>query len=735
MSQPAADGAIGGSFLFFPLRDPAAIALALVLALASVVICVYFDPHFFVIDDAQNEYVPKFYDIGRQLRSGIFPIWTDGNWLGGNYLAEYQYGLFNPLCLALSVVISFCESLQAAGLVLASVYVPLAAVGSYGLARQLGVAPALSVLVAFFSASNPVLLYFYAASWQPGLTGYAWFTLAAAALLALSRHATSPRFILAVAAAYMLLTVGWPQAVFAYGIFAALLLSFRLSDGGARRAWPIVLAGAAALLLAAPAYLELIVASHLSDRPTGIGNALGVLSWNIRPALLFFYPAFYDFMPWFSGANQQPPVPLGYAAVVALPLLCFVRADFRRLWANRHWGLAAAAGLTYLMLTQGPSQLGPMRWPFRLIPYFHLFLLVAIFLMAQHGQLVFTSTRWRVFVRLVGLALVLSLLVVARPVHPWVIWQVFSIACLAFAAYALSLCGVARRRTLGYTLLLASGVMAHVLIHARQPSLAPGFLPATTLPDVWHRLQVPEDLYEGYVLALAGQLSASKQTIADIHSSHGLLFGLKTINGYSATGHKEFSELFANQSPHGVFGGEKTLQNVLEIDPLTGKTIATLAGIRHILIPRQMFNVRTADRIEAARLDPVPLPQNKMALVNRAWRAHEGTLTHVSDGQAAVRLLDGSTPRAERFEVEAKGEPLELIFARLYWPGYRVALNGEPLAVGAYRGVFVRVQVPARARGVLTLEFVPASWPGAFAVAAAGLLCLLLGVLRLRNTQ
>lgn len=732
-SKSSAGETIDEHRLVVDLNDYAGLGLSLLLGLAVGAICLYFNADFFVTDDLQNEYLPKFYDIGHALRSGTFPVWTDGNWLGGNYIAEYQYGLFNPLCLLVSLLVSFCSTLHAAGAVVAFTYIGLAAAGCYALARQFGIAPAWAVLVSLFGASNPVLLYFYTGSWQPGMTGYAWVTVAAAALLALQKRPTPMRFLFAVAAAAMVVTAGWPQAVVAFAVFAALLLSSSLARGGVRQAWPIALAGVAALLIAAPAYLELAAVKEVTTRVNSIDNARGILTWTLRPALLFFFPGFYDFIPWLSGALRQPPVPLGYASVLALPLLCFVRVELRRLAEDHLWTLAALAALFYLVLTQGPSQLGPMRWPFRFIPYFHLFLLITLFLLPKLGGLVFTRARWRLFARILGLAVVLSLLVVERAADSWLLWQAASVATVVIAAAGLRLWTLPRRALAGFIVILASGLLAHTVIHARAPSLAPAFLPGRTVPDAWTELSVADELYRGRLMTLGGGLNDKKESIADLHSAHGLLFRLKTINGYSATGHRDFSEVFYSDSPHGLFDPLFTLKSVMEVDSGTGKTVATLAGIHHILIPTNALNGKGARAFATANFETENYGGKKLLLTNRAWRADVGTLTHVSDAAAQVQFLDSPSSSVERLRVESKANALELIFGRLYWPGYRASLDDEPLNVSAHRGIFVTVHVPPHRHGVLVVRYVPSSWPTAFAISGAGFLCVLLGLFMLRR--
>src|SRR5262245_20939889 len=84
-------------------------------------------PWLFFMDDFQAQHLPALITIGRLLRRGEFPLLTPTTWIGGNLVGEYQYAIFNPFVLVLSVVSSGFHSLD--GMALSIVLPSLAFVG------------------------------------------------------------------------------------------------------------------------------------------------------------------------------------------------------------------------------------------------------------------------------------------------------------------------------------------------------------------------------------------------------------------------------------------------------------------------------------------------------------------------------------------------------------------------------------------------------------------------------
>lgn len=64
-------------------------------------------------DDMQVQYMPTFYAIGSTfLHAHLVPFITTHTWFGGNLIGEFQYGILNPIELALYSILPFIKSIQ-----------------------------------------------------------------------------------------------------------------------------------------------------------------------------------------------------------------------------------------------------------------------------------------------------------------------------------------------------------------------------------------------------------------------------------------------------------------------------------------------------------------------------------------------------------------------------------------------------------------------------------------------
>jgi uncharacterized membrane protein YfhO len=81
----------------------------------------------------------------------------------------------------------------------------------------------------------------------------------------------------------------------------------------------------------------------------------------------------------------------------------------------------------------------------------------------------------------------------------------------------------------------------------------------------------------------------------------------------------------------------------------------------------------------------------------------------------------------ESFRVEQRhGSRNKIVFARLWWPGYKAVFAGEEIPVRATHGIFVTVDLPGwPEKGELTLTYLPMRLTASLLSAAYGMaLCL-----------
>jgi hypothetical protein len=109
-----------------------------------------------------------------------------------------------------------------------------------------------------------------------------------------------------------------------------------------------------------------------------------------------------------------------------------------------------------------------------------------------------------------------------------------------------------------------------------------------------------------------------------------------------------------------------------------------------------------------------------------------GTLSWHSPS-LAVSGPSGLAANGETLNLKNGPKPGLLVFARLYYPGFRAALDGAPLTVRPVQDTLVGVEVPPSVAGKMELSFTPPFlWP-CVAIAALALAVWLFVALRERQ--
>ncbi|MGH3548136.1 MAG: hypothetical protein ACRDQU_08480 [Pseudonocardiaceae bacterium] len=135
IATPAALGVIARR-----LRQPPEWLVALAVGAMTLVICVipqWRGTFFYYVGDQYEWCMPLWHRFGEQLRGGRWPLTMDPDgWMGGNYAAEAQTGIWNPVNIVNFVVVSLFNNLSHAAFVVAVEFLGLLAGGVYLLARE-----------------------------------------------------------------------------------------------------------------------------------------------------------------------------------------------------------------------------------------------------------------------------------------------------------------------------------------------------------------------------------------------------------------------------------------------------------------------------------------------------------------------------------------------------------------------------------------------------------------------
>ncbi len=162
---------------------PVEALLVATIAAAAAALPLLVNGCFYYADDNQTYFTPMFGEIARLLEAGEYPLATDRVWYGGAILAEYQYGVLNPICLLLILIAHRFADLAHAAAFYAIAHYAIYASGAYVLGIGLGFGRRAAATGALLAASSTWLLYWGAGDWIPALVSLSYVPWCLAALL------------------------------------------------------------------------------------------------------------------------------------------------------------------------------------------------------------------------------------------------------------------------------------------------------------------------------------------------------------------------------------------------------------------------------------------------------------------------------------------------------------------------------------------------------------------------
>jgi hypothetical protein len=670
------------------------------------------NPSAYYLDDMQVQYMPTFYSIGNTLReSGTIPFLTTHSWYGGNLIGEFQYALFNPIALALFAVLPSFHTLSGGAAFLAVVFQAILSSGSLLLARNLGISRSLSFVAAVAIATNNFVFYWYASSWFPGLVSMACMVWSMAFLLRASTSAAS--FLGAGLATACTATAGWPHSLLTLGVFTANLVVLRALQGDSKGAHAPGLAAALGTMAAVVAIVPVFAMSPVATRVSGIYNN-GFLTPDLGDILSFVNPLHRGRMLGYQGYKVDV-TPFFYAAWFVLPLLCAL--DWQRVdWRSEPLRVVLAFSVANLALAHGPTQLGPLRYPFRFLPGFQIGVVLTCLVLSAQAGLVHPT------IRRTG-ATAAALCVVAF--QSWQTQPDFqSLWVLGALAVACAVVPFVPAGTSRALVLVSASIAVTFLVRVVVPSNA-------SIVD-WAFQRTPTGVGSLTTIPRSYELDVSgpgQRHVADrfddfLFGQMGLALGRATVNGYSPIGHRALAERFCLQL-HGWTcpdGGERALRT----EPETGAPYLDLMRVERLIVERGP-QLRELERVIASpwrRTD-----SRRFAVVygrELPNAALPGSLAWPATGVRAEALGVATAEREALRIAQRDRAHRTLTFARTWWPGYRATFNGQSVPVRALDGLLVAVDLPEDAStGELVLSYRPPAFAASVAVSLLALFALM----------
>ncbi|MFF1251241.1 hypothetical protein ACFVYC_01900 [Pseudarthrobacter sp. NPDC058329] len=684
------------------LRETAYASVTVIVTIVAALIPLFTNPRFYFYDDTQSGAFGIWFEIGEKLRSGEWPLFSDMGWGAGNYTAEGQWGLWNPIIMLTGLGASATNSPVMFATILKISFLCLLSVGTFLLSREYGANRTWALIAGVAVPLTGFTVYMDAASWVTGLMVFALIPLS---WYGLKRIIDGRNPLTGLVSGYLLITIGYVHGtIMLVLVILGLLLEVwhRRSLAGLIR---LLAAGVILGLAAIAVYLPGVLTAPVTARETEISNT-GFLT----PDLTGFASSWIGSgLPQVSGWwGSYSPVPLLYIAWF-LPLV--VLLDFGR--ARRSLGNLRGIlffGIVSLALVLAPSDLGPLRFPVRLTPYVSLALLILLSVLLTRCRVPFL-TRARV-VTLACLLVAGTYIAWAQIPNPnvhlkFAALSAVGLGLLVFLLYGRTKFGWLKWRQLPVALMvgvtLATAIGQHHYFKATP-------LPDFGLPDDVRAFDLPLQKAEG-VTFISGNPAGLGPDVWDetLLANSWYLNEHPVQNLYTPIMFKTYAEDLC-LDPHGwtcPFAGAKLFTK----DEVTGKLLVDLLSIDSVQLIRDRADEGTSKIGAVAVPDGWHVAETTDNTVlwvrdnpqldtgNVVWQSSGVELTTVSlDSGKAVFRVDA---------LPASGG--KAVLSRLDWPGYTAkgATADDPL-----RGYLVQLDLNKSLIGTeITVEFQPPGWP------------------------
>ncbi|MEP7018019.1 MAG: hypothetical protein ABI899_08380, partial [Actinomycetota bacterium] len=374
-----------------------------------------------------------------------------------------------------------------------------------------------------------------------------------------------------------------------------------------------------------------------------------------------------------------------------------------------------------LIVTDGPSHIGPVRWPARMLP---LLAVTALVLVAVLVSRAVSLSRWRNKAVVAFILAVISVLRSAsaspQGVFAFALWGLVLLVATAIV--------ILLGRRFGGA--IASGAVLVSILAVLWVQV--GAYPNNLGVSQWHmpvsrsaaKANFPN--YQGVTLQLGQRAPVLNPAAAEatwrslVFGNYPRTLGLDYVNSYTAIGQQKFSSLLCIRWEGGTCQNAK--KYLFAMEPTTGLTYADLMGLDRVVLIKHAFphalSQGAPDGWQFVGDDPLSFVLERTtprpAQPGRVVASPGATVSNAAPSKDTAESMTVSSPSGG-----------SVVFSRLMWPGYTATLDGRPVAVDALKGVFVTVRLPAGTHAArLALSFRPPGTTLGLVLAAGGVTLL-----------
>jgi hypothetical protein len=707
----------------------------------SLIPLIFYD-RFYFQDDTENGAYGVWYHLGESLFQGRIPVLNPSVWSSGNYIAEGQWGTWNPLVMLFGLLAYISPNAVVLTTVLKIAMLMTAGVGTFVLARSYSLSPEWAFVTGIAVPLNGFTMYFDAPSWVTGALVWAIFPFFWAELRQLMAGKRNPFW--AFITGYLIVTVGYVAGTLAIGFILLAVGVETLIRKAWRPAIRIALTGLSMGLVAVVVFLPGVLTAAVTTRgTTGIWNddymSMDFNSLLIAP-IATAYPQLLSW--WWSGTAATSP-----AAYIAwfLPAIAFVSwSRFKQLAPElRDLFLFLTASVAFVLL---PTTIGPLRYPARFMPYVAtgaVLLVIVALARSRRSHIGRPSLYFAVGLVMLGFYLgwaqvparyssifVAAAIVIASLIALWWLLNHPEVQ-----SHRWNKAGMSAMSLIAIGALLATTATT-VLQHRTSPrsSLSIANQPADVATYKGVLSGVKNDVVVvGDALDYPQEKETWEQTLM---ANAWYLSDASVLNRYQLVGFSKFNDLLCLR----YLGGTcpELAERLFDTRAETGLMLVDELQIDNVQILKESFDkpqVGMASNNYVSRDEEVEIPPlpSGWHVANETeetllWSRDVpiGPAGGVTWSQPGTRLTEVSRSDTQLVlkvdEVPAGGGRAAL--SRLPWPGYSV--EGAELSKRPVGGYLLGLEIPANAEGKLvTLNFEPPGWRigiPVWAVAVIGML-------------
>lgn len=694
-------------------------ALALVIGVVTIfsLVPLFFYSRFYFLDDTQRGAIGQWYEVGKLLTQGHLPIFNVAAQGSGNYLAEGQWGTFSPLVWLISLFVYHSSNFVIFATGFKIVLLNLLGAGSFLLARSMAIQKRYAIIYGIVTPFVGFTIFAGASSWVTDLMVSALFPWFWVVLRRFLNKKTGPMLTFIVG--YSIITIGY---VFGTIMLISVMLG-ALIAAGAIKNWPqvrrIILLGISLAATTIAVYLPGIAISSVTMRNTaGIFND-NFLSPSLSDVLFSFSPVSYSEMnSWWtvSGVTYMPFMYMSWFVLLLVFVdYCQVKAfikDQKVLLIQ--W--ATPMLFTFLLLF-GPANIGPLRFPVRMMAYFgQLVLLLIVLLVAKQG-LQFNKTRLRILMGFMMLGTYLEIAntpartksIIAINLIIGILVGIFAYIASGKHQFSFRTMQKQIKRPVLLMLLTAAFITGFSLIvQQRTLNRHNDAVQNQQITYIYTDYKMPAK--KSQVLELAKKFKGNAVILGfDNHVVMGndwYITPNNSMNVYTPVGFKKFSDDFRGIDPTRI--PVDNYAKLFQLDAQTHLPLVDLLAVDTVAVAneadKQAYRQIVQDNKVPAGWQLTSVDSHyaimqrqgaKQAVGGVVWSSLSD-ITQMSNSNYEVKVT-----------VPSHDQEAKIAFSRTAWPGYRVT-SGNATIDQPLRGYLTQIKVPASQKSqTIVLKFEP----------------------------